>query len=112
MVFSDDGSPLTVGTVCFATETHYARGDLDKNGNYTLGFEKQGNGLPKGEYKVYIADAVTVTGTIKDDEGDERAVYSPVIAQKFTSKGLTDLTCIVDGKTKTFDFKVERAPAK
>ena len=112
VTFSDDNSPLTVGTVCFATDTFYARGKLDASGNYTLGFDQPGNGLPKGEYKVYIADATVPTGSYKTDDGEEMAIYSPVIAEKYTTKGATDLKVTVDGSTRTFDFKVDRASAK
>ena len=113
VTFSDDGSPLTVGTVIFTNGTQNATGHLDANGHYRLGFEKAGNGIPKGDYSVYISGANTVVGTLQStDESDDakRADYVSVIDKKFASAQKSGLRFSVDGSTKTFDFQVDRAP--
>jgi hypothetical protein len=117
VTFEDNGEPLTEGTIAFVSGTHQARSAIDTDGKYTLGFQKEGNGLPKGEYKVYI-QAVRVefqTGAEKDAYGSPviiRRTETPLIAAKYANADTSGLTFTVDGKTKTFDIKVERAPVK
>ncbi|MDR1383394.1 MAG: hypothetical protein LBJ67_06055, partial [Planctomycetaceae bacterium] len=72
ITFTDNGEPLPEGTIGFVSGTNQARGDIDKDGKYTLGFQSAGNGLPKGEYKVYI-QAVQVElqmGADKNGDGE------------------------------------------
>ncbi|MDR3109276.1 MAG: hypothetical protein LBU65_06255 [Planctomycetaceae bacterium] len=117
VTFEDNGEPLTEGTIGFVSGTNQARGDIDKDGKYTLGFQSEGNGLPKGEYKVYI-QAVRVelqTGTAKDAYGEPVITgrkETPLIATKYANADTSGLTITVDGKTKTFDIKVERYGGK
>jgi hypothetical protein len=117
VTFEDNGEPLTEGTIGFVSGTNQARSDIDKDGKYTLGFQKMGNGLPKGEYKVYI-QAVRVelqTGAKKDADGEPVIIgrtETPLIAAKYANADTSGLTFTVDGKTNTFDIKVERAPVK
>jgi hypothetical protein len=102
ITFEDNGEPLTEGTIAFVSGNNQARSEIDKDGKYTLGFREEGDGLPKGEYKVYI-QAVHIeiqTGT-----------ETPLIAAKYANPDTSGLTFTVDGTTKTFDIKVERAPA-
>jgi hypothetical protein len=62
ITFSDDGSPLTVGTVYFMSDSHLARGDINSNGTYNIGSLSQKDGLPPGTYRVYISGAVKSNG--------------------------------------------------
>ncbi len=112
VTFSDDGSPLTAGTVCFESEAGYGRGTLDAQGKYVLGFDKPGSGVPKGTYKVYVADAMIQDGTTatKDSTGTSaRPKYKYLIDKKFHTGNSSGLTFTADGSQKTFDFKVDRA---
>ena len=61
-VFSDDGSPVPVGTVCFETDNYFSRGDLSPDGTFVVGSLKQTDGLPSGTYRVYITGATKVIG--------------------------------------------------
>lgn len=56
VVFSDDQTPLIRGTVCFVNEDGMARGIIDKNGYYVVGYTGKKDGLPRGSYKIYLAD--------------------------------------------------------
>jgi len=112
VTFSDDGSPLTKGTVIFDTGVHHARGELNAQGQYTLSFDKPGSGLPKGTYGVYVTDALVPDGTVAspDSSGSyERPKYKNLIDPKFHSAATSELKFDVDGTKKTFDFKVDRA---
>ena len=108
VTYSDDGSPVTTGTVCFTTDSFYARGKLDDQGRYQLGTESVGNGIPKGNYKVSIANSQKVTGSKSVPGGSSMPILEETIAPKFRAAGTTDITCTVDGSTRQFDFKVDR----
>ncbi|MGL6195558.1 MAG: hypothetical protein ACRC2T_12130 [Thermoguttaceae bacterium] len=112
VTFSDNGEPLTFGTVCFVSDTKVGRGNIDKNGFYQMGFEKEKNGIPKGTYAVYIDGAkvedgvyeeVSSTGTVSS-----RPMYMHVIDKKFTNASTSNLSCTVDKGTVTYNFEVER----
>ena len=97
-----DGSPLTVGTVCFETKEYTYYGDLKSDGTYSMGKVKDGEGIPPGEYKVYIRGAQEIVG---HDEKTGDTTYKDLIDKKFTSGETSELTCTVDGKTR-LDFQV------
>ncbi|MDO5553114.1 MAG: hypothetical protein Q4G68_05085 [Planctomycetia bacterium] len=121
----DDGTPLTCGTVVFDDGMQAARGDLDSEGNYRLGGEYKNDGVPPGNYKVYIIGACqTVTtgesapspdaGSTKKPvslkgKGAPRMRVTPLIHSRFTSRDKTDLSCEVTGSTREVNFTVERA---
>ena len=108
VTYSDDGSPVTVGNVCFVTDSFYARGKLDDNGRYQLGTESVGNGVPKGTYKVYISDSQKIVGSSSMPGGASIPILEETIAPKFRAPGTTDITCTVDGSARKFDFTVDR----
>ena len=103
-VFSDDGSPVPVGTVCFETDSYLARGDLRTDGTFTVGSLKASDGLPAGSYRVYISGAQKSIGT--DDQGME--LYELLIDPKFTSGTTSGITIDVTPSTKFFEVKVDR----
>ncbi|MDR0609836.1 MAG: hypothetical protein LBG58_06980 [Planctomycetaceae bacterium] len=104
VTFSDDGSPLSVGTVCFETDTFLARGTLKADGSYVVGSLSEKDGLPAGSYKVYISGAEQEIG--QDKEG--MALMEPLIDTKFSSASSSGLSIDVTASTKTFDIKVDR----
>lgn len=101
VTFSDDGSPLTTGMVYLDTPTYQARGELDKNGYYVVGSLKKSDGLPAGQYRVYIVGAV--------EETPGGGVYS-LIAPNMQSGDTSGIVLDVDRKTRKFDFTVDRNP--
>ena len=110
VTFSDDGTPLEKGTVAFSNGQHQARGDIGSGGKYTLGFLNANDGLPKGTYDVYITDAVlreerTVPGA---RAGAKFWTETRLIDPKYEDPKKSGLSITVDGKEKTFDFKVDR----
>lgn len=104
VTYSDNGEPVPRGTVVFANATQQARGDLDENGRYVLGFVKENDGLPKGTYQVYIAGTTYYEGTEEDPYQKQFVLVAP----KFTDPATSGLTIVVDGSTKKFDIVVER----
>lgn len=109
VTYSDDNSPLEVGTVCFESANHVARGPLKSDGTYTVGSTSAKDGLPPGEYKVYI------TGADRYEKSGPKiapvSVPISLIDSKFTSPSRSDLTVKVDRSTKKFDFSVDRSAA-
>ena len=110
-----DGTPLTVGTVVFQSGTHVAKGTLDSSGRYRLGSKSQSDGLPPGEYKVYVSGAGAVpegfvpppsSGDPRYYSGSDESGYVSWVDPVFVSPETTPLSCaIVRGQT--FDFQVE-----
>jgi hypothetical protein len=105
VTYSDDGTPLEAGTVVFETETFHARGEIGKNGEYTLATVRPEDGLPPGKYKVFVNGAFRV-----DVKPDRTFTEVQLIASKYASTETSGLEVNVDRSTKRFDFKVDRAP--
>ena len=108
VTFSDDDSPLTVGMVCFSTNSFLARGALNGDGVYTLGSSSEKDGLPPGSYRVYIEGAVKEDGKNKDGNMSLPNMI-PAIDPKYNVAKTSGLVAEVTASTKTFDFKVDRA---
>ena len=107
VTFSDDGSPLTEGTVFFESPTFMSRGVLGKEGTFTMGSFKEKDGLPLGKYRIYIGGA---SRWVVTNEETGEGYELPLIEDRFTSMGKSGLEIEVDGKTKTFDIVVEKHP--
>ncbi|MDR1493270.1 MAG: hypothetical protein LBT05_11180 [Planctomycetaceae bacterium] len=107
----DDGSPLTVGMVCFENTENgkLGRGEINSDGTYVVGFETDKNGIPKGTYKVFITGAILEKGM---NEKTGMPIEEQQIALKYSSTTTSGLTFTADGKTKTFDITVERPSIK
>ena len=104
VVFSDDKSPLTQGIVIFESDSgSVSRGELDKNGNYTVGSLKTNDGLPPGKYKVYL----TATEKITQNPKGGLPLVEYTVDRKYEKVGTSGLTVEVK-KSMTFDFEVDR----
>ena len=104
VTFSDDGSPLTQGLVVFQTPSYQARGQLNENGEYTLSSLKEGDGIPEGEYSVFVDG--TFTDGPKGKNGMPTSTIN-LVAEKFNGVE-SGLKFKVGSGSKTFDFKVDR----
>lgn len=105
ITFSEDGSPLTKGTVCFQSDTHMARGVLKSDGTYTVDSVTKNDGLPAGTYQVFIADVYRVVGEVPEDR---EAEIELLVSEKYTSASRSGWTAEVTPSSRTFDFQVER----
>jgi hypothetical protein len=102
VVFSDDQSPLSKGVVVFASENHTARGPIDKNGNYVVGSNRAKDGLPVGEYKVYLTATEIYYPPDTGKPLFERVIH-PKYEQPETSGFVLNVT-----KSQVFNIEVER----
>jgi len=112
VTFSDDGTPLTRGAVFFQSDKLVAQGAIKSDGTFRVGTDKLTDGLPPGTYKVYIAGAelselVPYAGGA-DGQG-MRQKLTPLIDSKYTNINTSDLSVVIDGKTRKFDIQVDRA---
>ena len=105
----EDGEPLTLGRVCFQTDTMFADGPLQSDGTYTLGSLGENTGLPKGTYQVFISGATTPPQLgMGAGLGGTVGSFTPgtsLIHKKFTDRMTSGLTCDVNGRT-VFDITV------
>ncbi|MDO4585757.1 MAG: hypothetical protein Q4C95_00510 [Planctomycetia bacterium] len=115
--FSDDHSPLTKGIVILDDGSHVAKGPIQPDGTFKMGFEKAGNGVPPGTYKVYIQGAVDVEPEEHEDQ-DGKMVSSTMLSdatflidKKFTTRKTTDIEVTVTKEDQVLDIVVDR-PSK
>ncbi|MDO5553946.1 MAG: hypothetical protein Q4G68_09295 [Planctomycetia bacterium] len=120
VTFADDDSPLTCGSIVFDDGKVSSKAQLNEDGTYKLGFEKEGNGIPKGEYDVYIIGAMDkipirvtaeknmLSNLPEDEEGMDSFKMIPLIAEKYQSGKTSGLHVTIDGSSQQFDFTVER----
>jgi hypothetical protein len=110
VTFSDNDEPLAKGAVFFTTPTFVAQGDLKQDGTYTVGSTGLDDGIPPGEYKIYImgADDVTYEAS-KDGRGPQREIRKSLIDPKYQSAENSGLKFTVDGSSYTYDIQVDRA---
>jgi len=101
VVFSDDGSPVTQGTIIFSTPTFQARSDIDGQGRFTMGSFGAADGLPPGTYNVTIVST--------DAAEDPDNPYS-LIDLKYSSPRTSGIEITVDKTVKNLEIKVDRNP--
>jgi hypothetical protein len=99
-----DGTPLTVGKVCFVTDTFSAYGTLQKDGTYVVGSLSENDGLPKGNYRVYINGASKLIS-----ESEEMETES-LIDEKYANSETSGLTVEIPTPNGKFDITVAPNP--
>ena len=101
VTFEDDGTPLETGFVCFENERAMARGEIKRDGHYTVGFQNEGDGLPPGTYKIFIAAAMT-----PDPRDSRRVIY--LVHPDQCAAATSEWSLEVNGSVRTYDLKVKR----
>ena len=103
VTYSDNGEPVKSGLVVFTGEKEAGRGVI-KDGKYSIGLIKDGDGLPPGKYVVSadslenpVYESVNMDGTRSTPTPQNQEIY-------YTKEPQT-----VDvSKAMTYDFAVER----
>lgn len=99
VTYVDDGSPVINGVITFTDGKNEARGNIDPDGHFIVGFEEEKNGIPLGRYNVYITGAGV---------SEEQRFISSIGAQ-YESPETSGLSFDVSSKgPRTFDITVER----
>ncbi|MDR2761528.1 MAG: hypothetical protein LBB88_02880 [Planctomycetaceae bacterium] len=109
VTYSDNNEPLEFGFVCFVNEKNFARGTIREGGYYTIGSFTENDGLPHGEYRVYV-EAKKPLG-LKTPDADD-VDYIPLVDLKFSRPETSGLTFDVKKSNNKFDFQVERYQKK
>ena len=103
VVFSDDNSPVTVGTICFESGNTASRGNIKEDGTFSVYSIKENDGIPPGEYKVYFLN------TIKGEGNILAPTLIPQLHTKYQKAATTDITMTIDKSTKSpLEIKVDR----
>jgi hypothetical protein len=106
-----DGSTLTTGTVIFGNGKDQYQGDVKNDGTFRIEGVKAGSGIPKGQYKVWLANTTIVEYQMKKNSNGEEVADKRVetvhVTQQFNSPETSGLSAEVDASHKTFDFIVE-----
>jgi len=100
VIYSDDKSPLPMGTVYLETDTFLARGNIQSDGTFVVGSLGERDGLPPGTYRVSIRDAMRSIG--QDANGD--TIYEPLI----DPNSAAGLTVEITSTTRDFTIEVDR----
>ena len=108
VTFADDGSPLPKGQICFTTPGFMARGEIKPDGTYVVGSITEKDGIPPGTYQVHIINSEKEVGTNREG----LTLYEDVLDPKYTSANTSELSVVVDAKTKRYDISVERSKTK
>lgn len=110
ITFSDDGTPIPMGTVFFQSENAISRAKIHPDGTYTVSSVSNKDGLPPGKYDVYLLGVDEPP--IKDKMGHEIPSGISLIDVKYRSASTSGLSFTVDGSAKKFDFAVDRVTKK
>ena len=112
VVFSDDGSPVSTGTVAFEAGSHLFRGLIQPDGTFVMGTQRANDGVPSGKYRVYVlAEKVTSTPTgDKTSEGEEEVLIEveQLVDEKFTKSSTSGIEIDITGPKKDLEIKVDR----
>ena len=106
--YSDDQSPVTGGVVVFEKGGQMSQGEIRANGTYTVFTLGKNDGMPRGDYVVYLTNTDKVEPRFRPDGTADRHV-TPLVHSKYRDPGTSGLTFKADGKTKKFDITVDRA---
>ena len=107
VTYSDDGSPLPQGTICFETSNFLARGEIQSDGTFAVSSTGKGDGLPKGTYSVYFSDMTILKA------GERGAITQVVLVDpKFCNPTTSGLTCEVPYSSSLYEIQVDRPGTK
>jgi hypothetical protein len=111
VVFSDDQSPVPMGTVGLISEagTFSARGDIQRNGTFVVGSIRANDGLPPGKYRVSVFSQKHVGDTIPDEEGESgEPIFELLVHPKYGNPDTSGITIEITSTTRNFVIEVER----
>ena len=118
VVFEDDQSPLTVGTVLLQHDTYSAKGQIQADGSFQISSIKNNDGVPPGVYRVAITGAMKwpeAAVDMNDIPVEERVQTgrnvsmdpTPLIHPKYMSAQTSGITYDTS-KDKVLNINVER----
>jgi hypothetical protein len=109
-----DGTPLRIGTVYLSNGLVMYQGTIQKDGTFSIGELKDGDGIPPGTYKVWIADANTIENVYDaKKENIVNRIDHIIIDPKFADKNMSDLQFKIEkGQKNQIEIVVEKPQPK
>lgn len=102
VTFSDDGSPLNRGIVCFENDSMMARGTIQPDGSFQITSVKKGDGLPPGTYNVYFTGLDDTVG-----EGENsKTVW--LLDPKYFDADQSGISVTINKGDSPLEIKVDR----
>lgn len=115
VTYSDNGEPVPCGMVMLESAKFMSRGTINKDGTFTVGSLNEKDGIPVGEYRVYIVGAMeSREDQSKKKTGPEGMVMAApmsityLLDRKYEQASTSGLTFTVDGSKKPFNISVDR----
>jgi hypothetical protein len=96
-----DGTPLEKGKITFENDRVFYFGKIQKNGSFSLGVIKDGQGIPLGKYRVAV-ESYDVEGKGLDE------VLIHFVAKKFRDSTTSGIEYDITGKTTNLAIVVEK----
>jgi hypothetical protein len=96
-----DGEPLSVGRVVFENDQFQYYGNLQKDGTFSVGVYNDGEGIPRGKYRVAIKYALATTP-------DGQPTEQLLIAEKHVNPKTSGLEYDIQKRTTDIDITVEK----
>jgi hypothetical protein len=100
-----DGTPLSTGRVVFENDQFSYYGNLKKNGTFSVGVYKDGEGIPRGKYRVAIKYALVTTP-------DGQPTEQLLIAEKHVSTKTSGWEYDIQKRTTDIHLTVEKPEPK
>ena len=98
----DDGSPAPNGSVILEKDNHISRGEIHPDGTYRVSSEGENDGIPPGEYKVYV----TGVSEMPPQMPGMMIPPTPLCEPKYTNPDTSGLTCKIPAPGNRFDFSI------
>jgi len=102
-----DGEPAPNGLVIFRTDSYQSRGEIKSDGTYFMTSEGSSDGIPPGEYKVYV-QGISVMPTERPADPTQMVLPILLCDPKYTDPETSGLTCKVPAPKNKFDIVLER----
>lgn len=105
-----DGTPLESGTIFMSNGLVMFQGGLQENGRFSIGEWKDGDGIPPGQYRVWIANANKIEN-VYDKTGEKvvKRIDITVIDRKYESPDTSGLTFEVKpGQKNEIEIIIEK----
>jgi len=101
----EDGSPAPNGTVIFLKDSFTSKGEIQPDGSYKMSSERENDGIPPGEYKVYVTGILEPPQVIP---GAMPSMPASLCDPKYENPETSGLTCKIPAPGNRFDIKIER----
>jgi hypothetical protein len=100
-----NGKPLNTGRVVFENDQFYYYGNLKKDGTFSVGVLKDGEGIPRGKYRVAIEYALVTTP-------DGQPTEQLLIAEKHANTKTSGWEYDIQKRTTDIHLTVEKPEQK